>query len=64
KVTTDICRERDGKEFAINDPALDANTPSLHFSCRSILDYIIEGSPQYDPAGVETSVPEGFGDVA
>ena len=61
KRTTDICRQRDGKEFAIDDPALDANTPSLHFSCRSILDYIIEGTPKYDPAGITTDVPEGFG---
>ena len=63
KNTTDICRERDGKEFAIDDPALDRNTPALHFRCRSILDYIIEGSPKYDPAGVDTNVPEGFGEV-
>ena len=59
--TTQTCEERDGKEFALNDPALDANTPPLHFSCRSILDYIITGSPKYDPAGVTTTVPEGFG---
>ena len=63
KNTTDICRERDGKEFAIDDPALDRNTPALHFRCRSILDYIIEGSPKYDPSGVDTDVPEGFGEV-
>lgn len=61
KHTTDICRERDGKEFAIDDPELDKNTPSLHFSCRSILDFIIEGSPKYSPEGITTEIPEGFG---
>jgi SPP1 gp7 family putative phage head morphogenesis protein len=60
--TTDICEQRDGKEFALNDPALDANTPPLHFSCRSVLDYITEGKPSYDPEGIDTDVPEGFGD--
>ena len=60
--TTDICEQRDGKVFALNDPALDYNTPPLHFSCRSILDYIISGSPTFNPAGIDTSVPEGFGD--
>ena len=63
KNTTDICRERDGKVFAINDPALDLNTPPLHFSCRSALSYIIDGSPKYDSAGVTSPVPEGFGEV-
>jgi SPP1 gp7 family putative phage head morphogenesis protein len=60
--TTDICEQRDGKVFSINDPALDANTPPLHFDCRSVLDYITEGKPSYDSEGIDTDVPEGFGD--
>jgi SPP1 gp7 family putative phage head morphogenesis protein len=60
--TTDICTELDGKEFAIDDPALDKYTPPLHFNCRSGLDYIIDGTPQFNPEGITQSVPEGFGD--
>ena len=60
--TTQICEELDGKEFALNDPALDQYTPPLDFNCRSVLDYLIEGSPTFDPEGVTTEVPEGFGD--
>lgn len=61
--TTDICRELDGKQFALNDPLLDKYTPPLDFNCRSALDYITEGLPKFDPSGVVTSVPEGFGEV-
>lgn len=60
--TTEICLQRDGKVFAIDDPQLDANTPPLHYSCRSILDYITEGSPVFSPKGITEEVPEGFGD--
>lgn len=35
--TTDICRERDGLIMRIDDPRLDANTPPLHYQCRSTL---------------------------
>jgi len=61
KNTTDICRERDGKVFAIDDPALDKNTPPLHFSCRSSLSYIISGQPKYSPEGITADIPTGFG---
>lgn len=61
--TTDICLQRKDKEFALNDPELDANTPPLHFSCRSILDYLTEGSPAFNPAGITEPIPEGFGDA-
>jgi len=35
--TTDICEARDGLILAIDDPRLSANTPPLHYQCRSIL---------------------------
>lgn len=60
--TTDICRELNGKRFAIDDPNLDKYTPPLHFECRSVWDYITEGSPEFDPEGITEEVPEGFGD--
>lgn len=60
--TTQICEELNGHEFAIDDPELDKYTPSLHFECRSGLDYITEGNPQFDPEGINQEVPEGFGD--
>ena len=63
KRTTDICRQLDGRVFAIDDPMLDKYTPSLHYSCRSVLDYLIEGSPKFDPTGITEVVPEGFGEV-
>jgi SPP1 gp7 family putative phage head morphogenesis protein len=61
--TTDICTELHEKVFAIDDPALDKYTPPLHFNCRSILDYITEGTPQFNPEGITQNVPEGFGDT-
>lgn len=35
--TTDICRFRDGLIMRMDDPRLPANTPPLHFMCRSVL---------------------------
>ncbi|MEW6282139.1 MAG: phage minor head protein, partial [Candidatus Eremiobacterota bacterium] len=35
--TTDICRSRDGLVMRMDDPRLPANTPPLHFQCRSVL---------------------------
>ncbi len=35
--TTDICQERDGRFFRVDDPGLGANTPPLHYNCRSML---------------------------
>jgi len=60
--TTDICLELNGKQFAIDDPNLDQYTPPLHMDCRSVLDYITEGNPEFDPEGITQEVPEGFGD--
>jgi len=60
--TTTICEELNGKQFAMDDPNLDKYTPPLHFSCRSVLDYITEGSPKFSPKGITQDVPEGFGD--
>lgn len=42
--TTDICESRNGKIFRLDDPALAANTPPLHYNCRSILSPVT----QYD----------------
>ncbi len=35
--TTEICKARDGRILLLSDPALDANTPPLHYQCRSTL---------------------------
>ena len=35
--TTPICMERDGLVLALDDPRLPANTPPLHYMCRSVL---------------------------
>lgn len=35
--TSDICRARDGKIMLLSDPRLAANTPPLHFQCRSTI---------------------------
>ena len=40
--TTPICTERDGLVLAIDDPALPANTPPLHYMCRSVLSPVSE----------------------
>ncbi len=37
-VTTDICRELDGKTFSPDDPELDKHRPPLHWNCRSYID--------------------------
>ena len=60
--TTTICEQLDTKQFSVDDPMLDKFTPPLHFSCRSSLDYVIEGTPKFSPGGITESVPEGFGD--
>lgn len=36
-VTTDICRELDGKTFSPDDPELEKHRPPLHWNCRSYL---------------------------
>jgi len=61
--TTDICESLDGKEFALNDPTLDTYTPPLHYECRSVLEYITEGQPEFDPEGAKAP-QEGFGEGA
>lgn len=69
--TTKICEEHDGKTFAINGADIDANTPPLHYMCRSILSPITtldipEGQtfePTYNPATIEYEPQEGFGGV-
>ena len=40
--TTPICTERDGLVLALDDPALAANTPPLHYMCRSVLSPVSE----------------------
>jgi SPP1 gp7 family putative phage head morphogenesis protein len=35
--TTDICESRNGRLLRLDSPELAANTPPLHFQCRSIL---------------------------
>lgn len=35
--TTDICESRNGRLLRLNSPELAANTPPLHFQCRSML---------------------------
>lgn len=35
--TTEVCRARHGKIWLIDDPAIAANTPPMHYMCRSIL---------------------------
>ena len=40
--TTPICTERDGLVLAIDDPDLPANTPPLHYMCRSVLSPVSE----------------------
>ena len=35
--TTDICKKRDGLIMELSDKRLQANTPPLHFMCRSVL---------------------------
>lgn len=35
--TTNICRSRDGLIMRLDDERLDANTPPLHYNCRSTL---------------------------
>lgn len=59
--TTQLCEELHERNFAIDDPQLDRYTPPLHFNCRSMLDYVIEGQPQFDAEGITQEVPVGFG---
>ncbi len=74
--TTVICRSRDGLIMMLDDPALTANTPPLHFHCRSTLvpvsywdlEDLEAGDPEalerffgYLPEGAPKSLDEAMG---
>jgi SPP1 gp7 family putative phage head morphogenesis protein len=65
--TTKICDERDGTQYRLDDPNLRANTPPLHYQCRSILTpiTILDKQPTWraDDAIYEFAPQEGFGGV-
>jgi SPP1 gp7 family putative phage head morphogenesis protein len=69
--TTEICGERHGLVFKIDDEWLKANTPPLHYQCRSTLLPVDKYSLAIEPgleekfeAGIPADIPEplpGFG---
>lgn len=59
--TTDICRSRDGLIMLIDDPRLAANTPPLHYQCRSILSPLTRSTWERLLAGDEQALKSAFG---